>query len=129
LVKLVKKKSDPDLDYLPNTLRIAELAFDVKALDIRAYQVRELTLIADAFVVCSAGSEAQSKAIVKSVRRGMKEIGVSPLHCEGEANMGWMVLDYGSIIVHIFREESRKFYDLDGLWADAPLLDLDFDSE
>jgi ribosome-associated protein len=130
LVKLVKKPTDTnESDFLPNTRRIASLAADYKAADIRAYDVRELTPIADSFVVCTAASEPQVKAVFRSVKAGMKEIGVAPLHAEGTSNSSWLLLDYGAIIFHVFREEARDFYDLDGLWGDAPAIDLGLDEE
>ena len=130
MVKLVKKPTDAsEPDFLPNTRRIAALAADYKAGDIRAYDVRELTHLADSFVICSASSEPQVKAIFRSVKVGMKEIGVAPLHAEGAPSSGWLVLDYGAIIFHVFRGEARDFYDLDGLWADAPAIDLGIDEE
>lgn len=125
MAKLVKKtKKGPEPDFLPHTLLIAELAAKHKALDIRAYDVRELTVIADAFIICAAASDPQVKAIQNSVRKGMKEVGVAPLHTEGTPGVGWLILDYGSIILHVFRQEAREYYDLDGLWADAPQIDL-----
>ena len=94
---------------------------------MKAYDVRELTVVADAFLLCSAQSEPQLRAIYNEVREGMREIGKHPLHSEGAFNGGWLVIDYGAIVFHLFREESREFYDLDGLWADAPLIELDIE--
>jgi len=110
--------------FLPKARVIGEMAADHKAIDIRAYDVRGLTVIADAFVLCSAASEPQLRAIYNAVRAGMKETGAAPLHAEGGFKGGWLVVDYGDVIVHIFREEAREFYDLDGLWADAPQVEL-----
>ncbi len=112
---------------MPNTRRIADLAYHVKASDIRAYDVRGLTLVADALIICGASSQPQFRAILNTIKVGMKDIGIAPLHAEGESTGGWLVLDYGAIIVHIFRTEAREFYDLDGLWADAPRIDLELD--
>lgn len=127
LTKKTPNVPDSTADFLPNTLRIAGLAADHKAKSIRAYDVRGLTLIADSFVLCSASSDPQVKAIHSAVREGMKGIGVAPLRSEGAPGNGWLVLDYGDIIFHIFREEARAYYDLDGLWGDARIIDLDLD--
>lgn len=129
MARLVKKgkKAEAQPDYLANTLRIAELAAQIKASDIRAYDVHELTVVADVFVLCSASSEPQFKAVFNNIREGMKEIGVAPLHTEGTFAGGWMVMDYGAVIVHLFRKEAREYYDLDGLWGDAPQVDLGLD--
>ncbi len=123
--QLVKKRTAAnEPDFIPNARRIAALMDEHKAEDIRAYDVRELTVLADAFIVCTANSEPHVKAVFSTVKQGMREIGVNTLHAEGAYTSGWVVLDYGSIIVHIFRKEAREFYDLDGLWGDAPRLDL-----
>ncbi len=127
MAKLVKKSASAEAQFLPDILRIASLADECKAKDIKAYDVRGLTLIADCLVLCSATSEPHFKALFNSTKEGMKEIGVAPLRAEGVLHGQWRVLDYGGIIVHIFREESRAFYDLDGLWADAPQIDLDLE--
>lgn len=127
MAKLVARQKSTDEDFLPNTLRIAALADERHAIDIRAYDVRGLTVLADSFILCSAQSEPQLKAVITTVKEGMKEIGVAPLHLEGQFNSGWVLLDFGSIICHVFREESRAYYDLDGMWADAPSIPLDLD--
>jgi ribosome-associated protein len=108
-------------------LEIAALAAEYKASDLRAYDVHELTVVADAFVVCSVHSEPQLRAVFNGVKEGMKELGVAPLHTEGTVQGYWLVMDYGDIIVHIFREEARRFYDLDDLWGDAPEIELALD--
>lgn len=121
MATLVRKKQATveEKDYLPNTLRIASLAADKKAVNIKAFDVAGLTDIADAFVLCTATSEPQMKAIYNAVREGMKEIGVPPLRTEGALNGGWVLMDFGAIIFHLFRQQAREFYDLDGMWADA----------
>jgi ribosome-associated protein len=125
LARLVRKKwVEAPPEFLIRTRRIGESAAERKAIDIRAYDVRGLTVIADAFVLCSAASEPQLRAIFNGVREGMKETGAAPLRSEGEFKGGWLVIDYGDVIVHIFRQEAREFYDLDGLWADAPQVEL-----
>ena len=122
--KLVKKSSAPQPDFLPTVLRVAALAAEHKAIDIKAYDLRGLTLIADSFIICAASSQPQFKAIYNGVREGMKAVGVAPLHAEGSLRGKWLVLDYGTVILHVFREEARAFYDLDGLWGDAPEIDV-----
>ena len=131
-MKLVKKsapETTTEYDVMPSVHRIAALASDIKAINIKAIDVRGLTVIADVLVIVSAASEPQLKAIFNHVKDGMKEIGVASLRKEGAFDGGWCVLDYGDIIFHVFREESREFFDLDGLWADAPLIELDLDEE
>ncbi len=127
---LVKRKKNTieaadSESFLPNALRIAELCSEKKAKEIRLYDVRGLTLVADAFVICTATSEPQLKAIFNSVKDGMEDIKVKALRTEGGFQGGWLLIDYGDIIVHIFREESRTFFDLDGMWADAKVIPFD----
>lgn len=126
--KLVpKKSSQSEPDFLPNLYRIAEIASQFKAINIKAYDVRGLTLVTDCFLMCSANSDRQLKAVFNGVREGMKEAGVSPVTTEGQFEGSWLLLDYGDVIVHIFREEAREFYDLDGLWGDATPVELKLD--
>jgi ribosome-associated protein len=125
LAKLVRKKiAEPEAEFLPRTRAIAALASDKKATNIRAYDLRGLTLIADSFVICSASSDPHVKAVYTSIVEGMKAEGVRPIHNEGSYKDGWIILDYGDVIAHIFKEETRDFYDLDGLWGDAPEIKL-----
>ena len=128
MATLVKKqKHAEDQSFVPNLRRMAYLAADKKAKDIKAYEVGGMTVVADAFLLCTATSEPQLKAVYNAVREGMKEIGVAPLRSEGTFAGGWILLDFGDIIFHIFREQARAFYDLDGLWADAPEVMLELD--
>lgn len=118
------KESGHSSDFLKIAHRIMNAALQHKAHQLRAYDVRGLTLIADSFVICSAMSEPQMKAIRNAVVESMSDIGRHPLHAEGEANSAWLVLDYGDVIFHLFRAEAREYYDLDGLWGDAPQVDF-----
>lgn len=127
LAKLIRKSDGARPSFLPNVLRIGSLADECKALDIRAYDVGALTTLADSFVICSASSEPHFKAVFNAVKEGMKEVGIRPLRTEGTVRGQWRLLDYGDIIFHLFREEARRFYDLDGLWGDAPLIDLELE--
>lgn len=105
--------------------QMGECAAQYKAINVRAYDVRGLTLVADCFIICAASSEPQFKAIFNGVQDGMRAVDVRPLHTEGSSRGGWLLLDYGDIVFHLFREEAREFYDLDGLWGDAPEVDLE----
>lgn len=125
LVRRKNAASAEDQSYIPNALRIAALASEKKAKDIKIYDVNGLTLVADAFVIATATSEPQLKAIFNSVKDGMEEIKVKPLRTEGAYSGGWVLVDFGDVILHIFREEPRSFYDLDGMWADAKEIPFD----
>lgn len=125
MLKAVKQPStEEDKRFLQITLKIAEISADKKARDIRALDVRGLTLVADSFVLCTATSELQLKAIFNAVFEGLKETGIAPLRTEGTFRDGWLLMDYGVVIFHIFREKAREFYDLEGMWGDAPAIPL-----
>ncbi|PWB76551.1 MAG: ribosome silencing factor [Holophagae bacterium] len=108
----------------PVRLTVAAL-LDKKAFQVVCIELSELTSFADSFVLCSAASDRQIGALVDEVQRRLRAGGWRPLHCEGEGSTGWVLLDYGDFIVHVFTEERRSYYALDSLWGDAPRLDLE----
>jgi ribosome-associated protein len=109
---------EPELDpYLQAVL--AKKAVHVVALD-----VRELTSIADFFIICSGRSTRQVSAIADHVERELRKQKIKPLSVEGAAEGQWVLVDYGHVIIHVFHESARQFYDLEGLWSDAPRLPL-----
>ena len=105
-------------------LRLAvEAALDKKAFHLVGFQVSELTSYTDAFLLCSAASDRQVRAIADGIQRRLRDAGRRPLHVEGESRSDWVLIDYGEVIVHVFTEEKRSYYALDNLWGDAPILD------
>jgi len=92
----------------------------MKAEDILVLDVRKLTQITDLFVLATAGSERQLKAIADRMHRDLKTQGVACLGVEGDATGGWVLLDYVDVVVHLFSPEARGFYQLEMLWGDAP---------
>lgn len=104
-------------------IKCAELAFDKKAYDIRALDISVISSIADYLVIISGSSDRQVQAIADSIRIGLKKYGkINDI--EGEKEGKWVVMDYGDVLVHIFHEPLRGYYDLDGLWKMAPELTL-----
>lgn len=104
-------------------LKIADLIADSPASDTVVLDIRELSTISDFFVICSGENERQLRAIVNDVREGLEEIGISPRRSdEGTTASGWLLIDYGDVIVHVLDVEQRSFYRLEELWADAPTL-------
>jgi len=104
-------------------LKCAELAFDKKAYDIRVLDISKVSSIADFLVIISGSSDRQNQAISDNIRIGLKKFGkVNDI--EGATEGKWIVMDYGDVLVHIFHDEMRRRYDLDGLWNQAPLLEL-----
>jgi ribosome-associated protein len=111
---------------LMDSLRTAALAAaDKKAFQIVGFEVSDLTSYTDSLLICSGASDRQVAAIANAVQRQLKETGRRPLHVEGERRADWVLLDYGDFVVHVFTEERRTYYGLDGLWGDAPKLDAD----
>jgi ribosome-associated protein len=100
--------------------RITDLASDKQASDILLLDIRGVSLIADYFVICTVGSERQAAAVLKDLSdRLLEEFGRKPLHTEGKPDSGWVLLDFGDVIVHVFSPAQRTFYNLDQLWAAA----------
>jgi ribosome-associated protein len=107
-------------DTKTKALAMAGAAEDKKALDIVVLDVREVTTLADYFVICSGVTSRQVKAIADEIDFRLSAERVFPHHIEGFPDCHWVLMDYGDIVVHIFDEETREYYDLDGLWGDAP---------
>ncbi len=99
--------------------RVVELAEDKKAAEIVLLDLGELTTLADAFVICSGGSERQLDAIADGIVSGLREQGVRPIGREGVAASHWVLLDFGGVIVHIFTPPERDFYELEKHWSEA----------
>ena len=99
--------------------RVVELAEDKKAADIVLLDLGELTTLADAFVICSGGSERQLDAIADGIVSGLRSEGVRPIGREGIAASHWVLLDFGGVVVHIFTPPERDFYQLEKHWSEA----------
>jgi ribosome-associated protein len=99
--------------------RIVELAEDKKAADIVLLDLSPLTTVADYFVICSGGSERQLEAIASGIISAMRDEKVRPFGREGTAASHWILVDFGSVIVHIFTPPERDFYQLERHWAEA----------
>ena len=100
-------------------------ALDAKmAKDIKVLHTTERTILADYFVICTATSSTHVKTLTDEVDRVLSEVGEPPLRHEGYRGGGWILLDFGCVIVHIFQKEMREFYNLEHLWNDAEVVDL-----
>jgi ribosome-associated protein len=107
-------------------LTAARAAADKKATDIRILDLGALLAITDYFVIASAGNERQLGTVAEEIEWKLKaSAGRGPRRREGTKDTGWMVLDYGEIVVHAFTAEQREYYDLERLWSDAPQLPFD----
>jgi len=111
------------LDSLDLARTIIDVIEDVKGENIVLIDLQDVTLIADYFIICTGNSDRQLKAIVEHIRIDIKDVlGVLPHHIEGKAASGWTLLDYSSVVVHVFSEELRDYYDLEGMWQEAKIL-------
>ncbi len=97
-----------------------------KALELKIVKIDDVSSLADYFVFATGTSNTHVNALADEVEFQLKQIGVLPGHIEGHRSNSWVLLDYGSVILHIFTSESREFYDLDRLWQDGELVDLSF---
>ncbi|HHV07394.1 MAG TPA: ribosome silencing factor [Firmicutes bacterium] len=99
----------------------AAAAAEKKGYDVLILDISPVSLIADYFVIASASNKIQMAAIADNVEQRLAEQGESILHREGRGEASWILLDYGAVVVHVFREEARQFYALERLWGDAPV--------
>lgn len=112
-----------DISSISRAIALAatEAARDKQATDVVVLDVAELLSITDYFVICSTSSNRQSKTVIEAIEdRLRRELDLRPVRREGEADAGWWLLDYVDVVVHVFGEEERAYYDLERLWSDAP---------
>ena len=106
------------------------IAIAVKALDgkkgrdIKVLHSADQTTLADYFIICNGTSNTQVRALAEAVEEAMSKAGEEPHHIEGHRGGQWTLMDYSSVVVHIFTEEGREFYDLERLWSDAETVDI-----
>ena len=107
------KDMDPPLDLYIKAI------LGRKALNVVALDVAEMTSYADVFIFCSGRSNRQVTAIAEHIKTDLKQHKINPISVEGTKEGHWVLLDYGHVIIHVFYEPTREFYDLEGLWVDA----------
>ncbi|HWP34350.1 MAG TPA: ribosome silencing factor, partial [Thermodesulfobacteriota bacterium] len=112
------------IDARAKAIRAAEIASEKKAEGLAVLDVRTLASYTDYFLICHGRSDRQVQAIAEAILTAFKAEGVSPLAVEGVEAGQWVLMDYADIVVHVFYEPVRSYYDLDGLWADAPRVRL-----
>ncbi len=106
-------------------LKIAANALnEKKAKQLTALHIADLTVLSEYFLICTATSSTQLRSFCDEVEEKLEHAGIRPHHIEGKAT-GWVALDYGSLIIHIFTPDQREFYGLDKMWSDAEEIDLD----
>lgn len=107
------------LEGLEVAYKAVEAASNKQAMDIVLLDTRGVCSFADYFVICSGESERQIKTISEEIEHVLKKNGVTPHHREGTLDSGWLLLDFGDVIIHIFATEEREYYELDTLWNEA----------
>jgi ribosome-associated protein len=113
------KNVEAQLEGLELARRVVDAASDKQASNIVILYVRELCTFTDYFVICSGDSERQLRTILDEIGLRLKREGVTPHHEEGTLDSGWLLLDYGDVVVHIFSNTERERYRLEDLWQDA----------
>ncbi len=110
-------------DSQTKSLLCVKAAVEKKAFDLVLLEMKQITSFTDYFLICSGKSDRQAQAIAQAIEEGLEQEGIRPLGHEGRAEGKWILMDYGDVVVHIFLEPVRAFYDLEGLWIDAPRID------
>ena len=104
--------------------RISQLIFNKKGYDVKILNLKELTSITDYFVICTGDSDTQIKAIADEIDKKLRDENIKVWHIEGYESLNWVLLDYVDVVVHIFKKETREFYNLEKLWGDAPIIEV-----
>lgn len=107
------------LDIAQLARAVVDIASDKKASDILLLDIKDVTTIADYFVICSGSNARQIQAIADAIDEELRNQGAHLLHREGAAETGWVLLDFGDVIVHIFGAKEREYYRLERLWSEA----------
>ncbi len=100
--------------------KIADLIFEKKGKDVTIIEIKSVSSLTDYFVVCSADSDVQVKAIADHVEHTLRDEAIRVWHKEGYTSLSWVLLDYVDVVVHVFKTDAREFYNLERLWAGAP---------
>lgn len=108
------------------TAKMAVKALDSKkALDIKVIKIQDISAIADYFVIATGTSSTHVKALADEVEAQLDESGISVSHVEGYRSNSWILLDYVDVVVHVFSDEAREYYDLERLWQDGEIIDIE----
>ncbi len=111
--------SDPSLDLF------IQAAQGKKALDIVVMDLRGMTAITDYFIICSGRSSRQVMAIADHIQKEMRNVSIRPLGVEGVGSGHWILLDYDHVVIHVFYDPIRRFYNLEGFWSDVPRIQVE----
>jgi ribosome-associated protein len=115
----VTGRPDPVVPGRDIAIAAARAASAKQAADVVILDVGPIIAITDYFVICSGASERQTRTLVEEIEKAIRDLGEKPIRREGEPDGGWWLLDYVDVVVHVFGEEERDYYDLERLWSDA----------
>ena len=104
---------------------IAELIFNKKGYGVKILDLKEVATFTDYFVICSADSDTQVKAIADEIDKSLRDSGLKSWHKEGYRALNWVLIDYVDVVVHVFKKDMREFYNLEKLWGDAPVIEVE----
>jgi ribosome-associated protein len=107
------------------TTVISEMIFSKKGYDVKIVDLRKLATFADYFIICSADSDTQVKAIADEIDKKLRDEGIKCWHKEGFMALQWVLLDYVDVVIHIFKKDAREFYNLEKLWGDAEIIEVE----
>ena len=122
--KAVKTVAAAEPVVPPNWLTAARAADAKKATNLKVLDLREITSFADYFLICSGANQRQIQAIANEIETELKKQGERPSSVEGYGNAEWVLMDYGDLVVHVFSDQARAYYDLDRLWRDGKELPI-----
>jgi len=125
IVVIFKKEFFYNLEAKDLASLIAKLSLEKKAQDVVILNLMELTTITDYFVICSAGSDVQVKAITDFITEQLKAQNIKVWHTEGYSSLKWVLLDLVDVVIHIFQPETRQYYNLEKLWGDAEIISVE----
>ncbi len=108
---------------------IGQIILSKKGYNVKILELKKLTSIADYFVICSADSDVQVRAIADEIDKILSKRGIKCYNREGEIALNWVLLDYFDVVVHIFKTEVREYYNLEKLWGDAPAFEIKDETE
>lgn len=106
--------------------KIALKALDDKmAMDVKVIDINQVSVLADYFIIASGSNQNQVQAMVDNIDEMMTKAGYEPKQIEGTKNSSWILMDYSDLIIHVFDEENRLFYDLERIWRDGKVIDME----
>jgi len=123
-----KQLTKPQTDIYNLVKKAAETAHNKKATDVIILTLKDLTSVTDYFVICTGEVDAHVKAIADEIRRALKHE-IKPWHIEGYQHLQWVLMDYVDFVVHVFQKDTREYYNIERLWADAPVERIDIPDE